>query len=55
MAKLSAPPMGTPSMKTAMARERRAGGNRSPIQLVAAGAQTASPTATPSRETSSSA
>src|SRR5579864_5615707 len=51
--KLSAPPTGTPSMKSASTRERRSGGNRSPSQLVAAGAQAASPTPTPTREKSS--
>src|SRR5436305_6252693 len=51
--KLSAPPIGTPNMNNARALARRSGGNRSPIQLVAAGANVASPTATPSREASS--
>src|SRR5882762_10732496 len=36
--KLSAPPTGTPSMNSARTRERLSGGNRSPSQLVAAGA-----------------
>src|ERR1700733_2495678 len=47
--KLNAPPIGTPSMNTDKTRARRCGGNRSPIQLVPTGAQTASPTPTPSR------
>src|SRR6202050_3478089 len=47
--KLSAPPTGTPNMNSDRARARRFGGNRSPIQLVPTGAQTASPTPTPSR------
>src|SRR5258708_12727744 len=51
--KLSAPPTGTPSMNSARTRERLSGGNRSPSQLVAAGAQAASPTPTPTREKSS--
>src|SRR6267154_105294 len=51
--KLSAPPTGTPSMNSARTRERLSGGNRSPSQLVAAGAQAASPTPTPIREKSS--
>ena len=49
MAKLSITPTGTAIMKPAMARARRAAGTRSPIQLVAAGAQTASPIPTPRR------
>src|SRR6266566_4932244 len=49
---LNARPMGTPSMNSASAPERLCDGNRSPSQLVATGAQTASPTATPSREKS---
>src|SRR4051794_39877348 len=40
---LSARPMGTPSMNSASAPERLCEGNRSPSQLVATGAQTASP------------
>src|SRR5579885_402839 len=40
-------------MKNASGRARRSAGKRSPIQLVAAGATTASPTAKPRRETSS--
>src|SRR5580658_2034266 len=47
--KLSAPPTGTPSMNSDKTRARRFTANRSPIQLVPAGAQTASPTPTPSR------
>src|SRR5271156_136843 len=47
--KLSAPPTGTPSMNSDRKRARRFAANRSPIQLVPAGAQTASPTPTPSR------
>ncbi len=50
--KLSAPPTGTPNMKSARTRERLSGGKRSPSQLVAAGAQPASPTPTPIREKS---
>src|SRR5712671_96903 len=50
--KLSAPPTGTPSMNSARTRERLSGGKRSPSQLVAAGAQPASPTPTPIREKS---
>src|SRR5262245_63445440 len=46
-------PTGRPIMKTPSARARRAGGNRSPISDVAAGAQVASPTPTPSRTTKS--
>ena len=46
-------PTGTAIMKPAMARARRLAGTRSPIQLVAAGAHTASPAPTPRRETSS--
>jgi len=45
-------PMGTPSINSARAPERLFDGNRSPSQLVPTGAQTASPTATPSREKS---
>src|ERR1700691_2333390 len=47
--KLNAPPIGTPSINTDRTRARRCGGNRSPIQLFPTGAQTASPTPTPSR------
>jgi len=47
--KLSAPPIGTPNMNKDSTRARRFAGNRSPIQLVPAGAHTASPTPTPSR------
>lgn len=49
--KLRKPPTGTAIMNHAMARVRRAAGTRSASQLVAAGAQTASPTPTPSRVT----
>jgi hypothetical protein len=48
-AKLSIPPTGTAIMNHAMARARRSGGTTSPIQLVAAGAHTASPIPTPRR------
>src|ERR1700751_5712167 len=51
--KPSAPPTGTPSMNSPSTRERLVGGNRSPSQLVAVGAQAASPTPTPTREKSS--
>jgi len=54
-AKLNRPPNGTAIMKPAMARARRPAGTRSPIQLVAAGAHTASPIPTPSRVASSTA
>src|SRR6185437_9172744 len=47
--KLSAPPTGTPSIKSASGFERRSAGKRSPIQLVAVGAAAASPTPTPRR------
>lgn len=49
MAKLSITPTGTAIMNPAMARARRSAGNRSPIQLVATGAHTASPIPTPMR------
>src|SRR5271165_6377594 len=42
-------PAGKPSMKTASARPRFAAGYKSPISELPAGAQTASPTPTPSR------
>ena len=51
--KLSANPSGRPSMNTDIARARRSAGTRSPISELAAGAQLASPTPTPSRSTNS--
>src|ERR1039457_3261863 len=53
MVALSITPTGTAIMKPAMARARRAAGTRSPIQLLAAGAHTASPIPTPNREAAS--
>src|SRR5258708_14284108 len=47
--KLSAPPTGTPSMNRASGRDRPCGGERSPNQLVAGGAQAAPPPAPPPR------
>ena len=40
-------PSGRPSMKNEIARARRAGGKRSPMSELAAGAQLASPNPTP--------
>ena len=48
-AELSITPTGTAIMKPAMARARRPAGTIAPIQLLAAGAQTASPIPTPRR------
>ena len=52
-AALSMTPTGTAIMNPAMARARCPAGTRSPIQLAAAGVQTASPIPTPSRVASS--
>ena len=51
--KLSRLPTGIAIMNPAMARDQRSAGTRSAIQLAATGAQTASPTPTPNRVTSS--
>lgn len=53
MAKLNMPSTATAIMSAAMARARRSAGTRSPIQLAATGAHTASPIPTPSRVASS--
>ena len=54
IAELSITPTGTAIMKPAMARARCPAGTSAPIQLLAAGAQTASPIPTPKRVAASS-